>query len=45
MATLKPDISVGNHMISSAIWNKAQVNLQVLIYSKLHEKDHVITYL
>ena len=54
-------LSFGNHMISSAIWNKlakkikfsktnkicnlrSLKNLQVLIYSKLHEKNDVITY-
>ena len=62
---LRKDTCIGNHMISSAIWNEARVNfsktnksaparrgntlwslktLQVLIYSKLHEKNHVITY-
>ena len=48
----KPAVTIGNHMISSAIWKKyAQAiffkddqNLQVLIYSKLHEKNHKITY-
>ena len=55
-------ICIGNHMISSAIWDKsARVNfskanqiagecnlwslknLRVLIYPKLHERNHVIT--
>ena len=59
-------VCIGNHMISSAIWDKlARVNisktnqigqarrvsaicsllknLRVLIYPKLHEKNHVIT--
>ena len=55
-ASSNSEISIGNHMISSAIWDKsARVNfskannlwslknLQVLIYPKLHERNHVIT--
>ena len=36
--------SIGNYIISSAIWDKSAqvIFLRVLIYPKLHEKNHVV---